>query len=380
MSTELVYTPVAEIASIVASVRKTFSSHKTKPLEWRRQQLNALIDMIHAKKTEMMDALNKDHQRSDPMFSFYNELLVANNEAVHALENLDQWTAPEYPDKDPLLNATDSVEVRHDPLGVVLIIGPWNYPIQLLLVPLVSAIAAGNAVVIKPSEVSSHSAAVLSKIIPQYLDSDAIKVVNGGVAETTALLAEKFNHIFYTGNGHVGKIIMTAAAKYLTPVTLELGGKSPVYVHEDAQIENAAKRIFWAKTNNSGQTCVAPDYLLVHKNAVAKFVPAFEKAYKEFFGDDAKASPLFSRVINRHHFNRLNKILERQKAAGGKIEIGGRVSADDLYIEPTLVTGVKLEDPLMEDELFGPMISLIAVDGPEEAISIINARYYIFHC
>ncbi|KAI8841750.1 aldehyde dehydrogenase, dimeric NADP-preferring [Chytridium lagenaria] len=339
-SSPLTFTNVAEIPQIVTGVRKAFDSQKTKSMKWRREQLLAINNMIIKKENEIIGALSKDHHRQDASFSYLQEIISTRNEIVHALENLDDWTATEYPPK-PALNATDRCEVRHEPLGVVLIIGPWNYPFHLTILPLVSAIAAGNAVVIK----------------------------------TTAVLEQRFDHIFYTGNGVVGRIIMKAAAKYLTPVTLELGGKSPVYVHEDANLENAARRVFWAKTNNSGQTCIAPDYLLVHKKAVPGFISGFKKAYTEFYGSDAQKSPLFSRVINRHHFNRLNTILERQKACPkSNIVLGGRADADDLYIEPTLVTGVSTADPIMEDELFGPLISLIEVQDEEEAIAIITAR------
>ncbi|KAJ3115296.1 Aldehyde dehydrogenase, dimeric NADP-preferring [Phlyctochytrium bullatum] len=330
---------------------------------------------MKVKENQITAALNKDHHRQDSNFSVTQELLTTSNELVYALEHLDEWMEPERPKVDPLLNAFDTCEVRKEPLGVVLVIGPWNYPFYLTILPLVSAIAAGNAVVLKPSEVASHTAAVIADIVPQFLDKEAIQVINGGVAETTALLNEKFDHIFYTGNGHVGKIIMTAAAKHLTPVTLELGGKSPVYIHEDANVVTAARRIFWAKTNNSGQTCIAPDYILVHKKAAQPFIEAFRKAYRDLFGEDAQKTPVFSRIINRHHYNRLSSVLDRQKSLpSSRIEVGGRTDPNDLYIEPTLVSGVTPQDPLMEDELFGPMLSLIEVDGEDEAVRMINSR------
>ncbi|KAJ3214812.1 Aldehyde dehydrogenase, dimeric NADP-preferring, partial [Dinochytrium kinnereticum] len=370
----LTYTPIADIPRIVRDTRDAFNSHRTKSLQWRREQLLACYDMMVKKEADICAALNKDHHRQDPSFSFFQEIAITRNEIVYALENLDDWVAPEFP-ATSAMNATDRCEIRHDPLGVVLVIGPWNYPFHLTILPMVSALAAGNAVILKPSEVSSHTSQIITELIPQFMDRQAVQVINGGVAETTAVLAEKFDHIFYTGNGHVGRIVMTAAAKHLTPVTLELGGKSPVYVHSDADAEVAAKRVFWAKTNNSGQTCIAPDYLLIHKSVVPAFITGFKKAYKAFFGDDAQKSPLLSRIINRHHFNRLNKVLERQKAQSkSTVVVGGRTDADDLYIEPTLVAGVGVQDPIMEDELFGPMISIVEVEGVEEAIDIINAR------
>ncbi|KAJ3165000.1 Aldehyde dehydrogenase, dimeric NADP-preferring [Irineochytrium annulatum] len=368
-------TPVDEIPKIVAKLRASYRTHKSRSVEWRKAQLRRVHDMCVQKEAAICAALNKDHHRADGNFSYFNEVLVCINECVHALENIDDWVAPEMPPTNPLLNMSDKCEIRHDPLGVVLIIGPWNYPFQLVIAPLISAIAAGNMAIIKPSEVSSHTAQVLTELIPQFLDTTAFAVVNGAVPETTALLKEKFDHIFYTGNGHVGKIVMTAAAKHLTPVVLELGGKSPVYIHNDFDPYIAAKRTFWAKTANNGQTCIAPDYLLVHKKAMPGLVEAFKKVSKEFFGDDVQKSEGYSRIINQNHFKRLDTILERQKALPhSQVVLGGKKDASDLFIEPTFVTGVKLEDPLMEDELFGPLMGLVEVENEEEAIKIINGR------
>ncbi|KAJ3398410.1 Aldehyde dehydrogenase, partial [Chytridiales sp. JEL 0842] len=299
------------------------------------------------------------------------------NECVEALDNLEEWTKPIKPHK-PLMFAMDTAEIRHEPLGVVLIIGPWNYPINLILIPIISAIAAGNCVVIKPSEVASNTAKLLTEVLPTILDPSAFAVVNGGVPETTALLKEQFDHIFYTGNGHVGKIVMTAAAKHLTPVTLELGGKCPVYVHGDMDAVNVAKRVLWAKQTNAGQTCIAPDYILVKKSAAPALYEGFKKAQAIFYGpekDAARQCSAFSRVVNIHHWNRLNKILERQlEIPRSQVVIGGSKDSSELYIAPTVISGVQPGDPIMEDELFGPMMGVIEVEDENEAIAYINSR------
>ncbi|KAJ3308103.1 Aldehyde dehydrogenase [Blyttiomyces sp. JEL0837] len=369
----LVYTPVSQIPEAVKAVRATFNTNKTKSKEWRRAELRSLYKFCVEKEALIVEALAKDHKKA-PGESYGGEILPTKNEIIEALENLDEWMAPEHPEV-PAFFALDTCEIRKEPLGVALVIGAWNYSFLLTLCPVIAAIAAGNCVVVKPSEVSQHMAALLAEWLPKVLDPTAVRVINGGVAETTAVLKERFDHIFYTGNGHVGKIVMAAASKHLTPVVLELGGKSPVYVHHDVDMITAARRVLWAKVMNCGQTCIAPDYILLNKKAAPAFYEAIKTIYKEFFNGQAKTTKTFSRIINLHHFNRLSKHIDAQLALPhSKIVIGGERDADDLYIEPLVVAGVKRDDPLMEDELFGPVMPIVEVEDQSEAVEIIRSR------
>merc|ERR1712232_817901 len=288
-------------------------------------------------------AVNADHG-SNKMRGFAE--LGSHMAACEALDNLDNWTRDEVVYTPMMVSPTRIAKsfIRKEAKGVVLIICPWNAPVELVFHPLVDAIAAGNAVVIKPSEVSTRSSALVGKLIEQYLDTSCIKVVHGAVPETTALLKEHWDHIFYTGNGHVGRIVLKAAAEHLTPVTLELGGKSPVIIDKSAKIQTAIDRVSYAKWLNAGQICVAPDYVLVHKDREQEFVEGMKKKIRDAFGDDPKASPDFGRVIDDRH-----------------------------YFPPTLVKDAKMGEPLLTDEIFGPVLPIIAVDNVDEAIKKANA-------
>jgi len=283
-------------------------------------------------------------------------------------KNLRKWTRPERV-STPIVALPGSSHRVAEPLGVVAIISPWNYPIQLLLSPAAGAIAAGNSVVLKPSEIAPHTSTVITELIHRYLDPDAVQVIEGGVAETTELLAQKFDHIFYTGNGRIGRVVMEAAAKHLTPVTLELGGKSPTIVDATANLRVAARRIAWGKFLNAGQTCIAPDYLLVDKKVASAFVGELRVAIKEFYGDDPKQSGDYARIVNGHHFNRLASMLE-----SGSAVIGGETDANTKYIAPTVLSDVNISAPVMQDEIFGPILPMVEIDNVAEAIAFINSK------
>ncbi|KAJ7308815.1 hypothetical protein JRQ81_008083 [Phrynocephalus forsythii] len=263
----------------------------------------------------------------------------------------------------------DEVYIQREPFGVVLIIGAWNYPFSLIIHPLVGAIAAGNAVVIKPSEISEHTAKLFQELIPQYLDKELYPVINGGVPETTEVLKQRFDHILYTGNSTVGRIIMEAAAKHLTPVTLELGGKSPCYIDKNCDLDVACRRITWGKYMNCGQTCIAPDYILCDPSIQDEIVKRVEKALKDFYGDDVKKSPDYERIVNQRHFKRIMGLLEGQKAV-----LGGDVDEAECYIAPTILTNVSPSAKVMQEEIFGPILPIIPVKDLEEAIRFINER------
>ena len=257
--------------------------------------------------------------------------------------------------------------VVRDPLGVVLIIAPWNYPVGLLISPLVGAIAAGNAAVLKPSEVTAHTSRVLAELLPKYVDTDAIALVEGGVPETTALLEERFDHIMYTGNGSVAKIVMEAAARNLTPVTLELGGKSPCIVDSTADIEVAARRIAWGKFMNAGQTCIAPDYILVEESVEEELIGELKKSVQSFYEGNTQDNPDYTRIVNSRHHDRVSKLIE-----GQEIAFGGGTRAEDCYIEPTVLRNVSPDAPVMQSEIFGPVLPVLRIKDVGEAIEFVN--------
>ncbi|XP_018427323.1 PREDICTED: aldehyde dehydrogenase family 3 member B1-like isoform X1 [Nanorana parkeri] len=263
----------------------------------------------------------------------------------------------------------DTAFIRKEPFGVVLIISPWNYPVQLTLIPLIGAIAAGNCVIMKPSEISQNTEKVLAEGLARYLDQDCFAVVCGGVEESTRLLAERFDYIFFTGNPVVGKIVMEAATKHLTPLTLELGGKNPCYVHDDSDIKNAARRIAWSRFINAGQTCLAPDYVLCSEAIKEKLVVALQATIREFYGEDPKQSPDFGRIIGDRHYQRVAALLKH-----GKVVAGGQTDDSEKYIAPTILIDVAESDPIMQEEIFGPILPIVIVPGLEEAIQFINKR------
>ncbi|ODM94479.1 Aldehyde dehydrogenase family 3 member B1 [Orchesella cincta] len=280
------------------------------------------------------------------------------------------------PPQPELAHSGDRGYILRVPYGVTLVIGTWNYPFQLTLVPVAGAIAAGNCVVIKPSEISSYSAAKIAELIPQYLDPECYAVVNGGSYETDLLLDHKFDYIFYTGSIGIGRKIHAKANKHLTPVTLELGGKSPVYIDDTVDYAITAKRILWGKCMNMGQTCVAPDYIVCTQKVASKLIPHFPAIMHEWYGDNWKAVPDLARIVNKKHFNRVLNLI---KTASGQIIMGGETDESDLWIKPTIIVGVKPEDPIMNEEVFGPVLPIMILEesndcGLEQAIEFINSR------
>ncbi|XP_073035960.1 aldehyde dehydrogenase-like [Primulina eburnea] len=356
----------------VKELRATYSSGKTRTLEWRVSQLKALLKITEHHEEEIIQALRSDLNK--PEFeAFVFEISAVSGACKLALKELHRWTKPEKV-KTSMTTFPSTAEIVSEPLGVVLVMSAWNYPFVLALDPVVGAIAAGNAVVIKPSEVAPATASVLAKLLGEYMDTSAVKVIKGAVPETTALLEQKWDKIFYTGNGKVGRIVLAAAAKHLTPVVLELGGKCPTVVDTNIDLKVAARRIISGKWgSNSGQTCVSPDYLITTKEHAPKLINALTCELEKFYGKDPLQSKDLSAIVNSNHFDRLARLVDDEEASG-RIVHGGQMDKANLKIAPTIVLDVPADSLIMSDEIFGPLLPILTVDKIEDSINEINAR------
>lgn len=348
-------------------LREAFSSGLTRPAEFRAAQLKALGCFLQDHRELLQQALAQDLHKSVAE-SEMSEISIAQGEIDWALRNLHSWMEDENVSKS-LATQLDSAFIRKEPFGLVLIIAPWNYPLNLTLVPLVGALAAGNCVVLKPSEISQSTEKVLAEVLPRYLDQSCFAVVLGGPEETGRLLEHKFDYIFFTGSPRVGKIVMTAASKHLTPVTLELGGKNPCYVDDDCDPQTVANRMAFFRYFNAGQTCVAPDYVLCSPEMQERLLPALQNAITRFYGEDPRSSPDLGRIINEKHFQRLRGLL-----GCGRVAIGGQSDESERYIAPTVLVDVLDAEPVMQEEIFGPILPIMNVRGLDEAIDVINRR------
>ncbi|NXJ86355.1 AL3B1 dehydrogenase, partial [Trogon melanurus] len=354
-------------AGLVARLRAAWLSGKTRPLEYRLAQLEALGRFLDEKKQDILEATAADMRK--PFFEAeFSEIILCKNELHETLNNLCHWVKDEHVERN-LVTRLDSAFIRKDPYGVVLIIAPWNYPVHLLLVPLIGAIAAGNCVVIKPSETTKNTERLVAEELPGYLDKDCFAVVTVGVEETTQLLENKFDYIFFTGTPSVGRIVMAAAAKHLTPVTLELGGKNPCYVSDACDVKNVAQRVAWGRFFNAGQTCVAPDYVLCSAATREKLVPALREAVAKFYGSNPRESPDFGRIVGDKQFQRVRALL-----SSGRVVVGGQMDEKERYIAPTVLVDVKPSDPVMQEEIFGPILPIFVVANMDEAIDFINGH------
>lgn len=381
-SAALVHTP----REAVARARAAFEGGVTRPLSWRRAQLRALRRMVDEGGPRLRAALWADLHKSAAEANL-TELDVLRAEISHALRHLSVWTLPRLADPSLLVAPAWARRVP-EPLGVVTVIAPWNYPLLLCLDPVVGALAAGNAVVVKPSEHAPHTAEALAELLPAHLDPEAVQVVTGGVPETTDLLAERVDHIFFTGGGEVGRVVMRAAAEHLTPVTLELGGKSPAWVDASTELDASARRIAWGKWVNAGQTCVAPDYVVTTPDLVAPLAEALRGAVGELWGADPAAHPDYGRIVDRRHFDRLTAIVD-----ASDVVWGGQSEREDLYLAPTVV---RTPSPLaaraggsggvtspeawpgasvpaaMAGEIFGPVLPIVPVEDVGAAIDLVR--------
>jgi len=354
-------------SEIVKKQKDFFESNATKDLKYRKSQLKKLLSVLKDNEEALNEAIHKDFKKS--AFDTYStELGIIYAEIKHSIKKLNRWADKLYVGTN-LANIPGSSYILYEPLGNTLIIGAWNYPYLLSLHPAVSAIAARNTVIIKPSELAMNTSQVMAKLINDNFEQNYFHVIEGGISETTALLKEKFDKIFYTGSSTVGKIIMRAAAEHLTPVTLELGGKSPAIITSSASIKMTAKRLVWGKFLNGGQTCVAPDYLMVDKKATTKLIEELKKQIVIVHGSDPKKSESFPRIINPRHFERLLKLLDKDK-----IIVGGETDKEDLYIAPTLMKNITWDDAVMKEEIFGPVLPILEYDDLDHAISQIKAQ------
>jgi len=352
--------------SVVARHRAYFMSGATRSPEWREEQLKALSTMITENGNKMRAALWTDLRRNWIEAELVDVTGIA-KEADHARESFRKWMTPLEIPTPPIVQQSE-VRVRFDPLGVGLIIGAWNYPFLLTLSPLIAAVAAGNAAVIKPSELTPASADLLAELVPKYMDPEAFSVVLGAVPETTALLEQKWDHIFFTGGATVGKIVMTAAAKNLTPVILELGGKCPAIVHSSANLAVSARRIAHGRWMNAGQTCTGVDHVLVFADVKDEFLALLKKTVTEFYGEDASQSPDYARIVNERHHARLVGLID-----SGDVYAGGQHDVEDKYIAPTILVNTPLDSPVMQEEIFGPILPVLQVISEQEVIDQVNA-------
>jgi aldehyde dehydrogenase (NAD+) len=346
------------IPDTVAQLRTTFRGGRTKPVEWRLAQLEAIIRLVEERERDFADALAQDLGRP-AVEAWLADLAPVTAEAKFAVKNVRSWMKPTRV-KVPISVQPGRAWYQYEPLGVVLIIGPWNYPLHLLLAPLVGAVAAGNCAILKPSEHTPACSALLAKLVPQYLDPDAVAVVEGAAEATQELLDQALDHCFFTGGPEIGKAVMAGAAKHLTPVTLELGGKSPVIVADDAKVRVAARRIAFAKLLNSGQTCVAPDYVMVDRSIRDPFVAELNKAIDSFSADPTLP------IVSTRQAGRIAGLVEK---AGGRTVRGGAVDADGKRAELTVIVDPDADSSLMRDEIFGPVLPVVTVDSIDDAIA-----------
>lgn len=361
--------PVAPgaIPELVTELRAGFRSGLTRPLAWRREQLAGIRRMLTDAEQTLEQALERDLGKS-PVESQIAEIGFLVSEIDHTVANLDRWARSRRVGM-PLALQPASARIRREPLGTVLVIAPWNYPLMLALSPAIGAIAAGNAVVIKPSELAPAVSHALATLVPLYLDRRAVAVVEGAVPETTELLEQRFDHIFYTGNGRVGRIVAAAAVQHLTPVTLELGGKSPAYVDASVDLPAAAKRLAWAKFLNCGQTCVAPDYVLGDRATLDRLAPLLAEAVHELYGSAPQLNPDYGRIVTEAHLDRLIGYL-----GDGEIVVGGEVDRAERFLAPTVLTGVARDSGIMAEEIFGPILPLVEVANLDDAIEFVAGR------
>lgn len=363
---------VEEINKIFAAQKANQFAVANSTVKERKEKLKALKKAIETTfRKEIQDAMMADFKKPLEEVDL-SEIFVMTSEIKHALHHLGQWMRDK-PVETPMSMLGSKSYIKYEPKGVCLIISPWNFPLNLTFGPLISAVAAGNTVIIKPSEMTPNSSAIIKKIVGDVFEANEVAIVEGAIETSTKLLELPFNHIFFTGSPQVGKIVMAAAAKHLTSVTLELGGKSPTIVDETANLKSAAKRIVWGKFFNTGQVCIAPDYLMVHESKKDALISEIQKTITHFFGEDPKKSNSYARVVNEKHTNRIVGYIQDSVNKGAKVITGGQSDANESYLAPTLVTDVPKDSALMQNEIFGPVLPILSYTDIDEVIGEINA-------
>jgi acyl-CoA reductase-like NAD-dependent aldehyde dehydrogenase len=348
-------------------LRQSVDAGTERPLSWRVAQLNGLLRFVDEHKDAMLDALKADLGRCRAEGRMA-DISMVRSEIRHMLQNLRGWLRPRRV-RTPLAAQPGSSWTQREPFGLALILGTWNYPFQQILIPLAGALAAGNAAVVKLPESAQHASALMAEHLERYIDREAVIVVSGGPEAASQLLALRFDKIFYTGSSRVGRLVMAAAAAHLTPVTLELGGKNPVIVAEDAPIEVTARRIAWGRFMNCGQLCVAPDYVLVPERLRLPLIEAIGRAIVRFYGSDPQSSDSYGRIVNATHFERLRAFLKE-----GRIAIGGQSDAGDRYIAPTVLTDISEESVILQEEIFGPILPVVGYESLDQALASVRSR------
>jgi aldehyde dehydrogenase (NAD+) len=363
-----VYMQSSDYAFLLTQQRQFFNTAKTFSISFRLQQLNLLKSILKTNEKVIADALSKDLNKP-PTESIVNEVWLIVKEIELSIKNLKKWTAVKKVSTPFPINWPGRSEIHSEPYGCVLIIGPWNYPFMLLMSPLIGAISAGNCTIIKPSDMATYTQDLIIKLINSHFSSDYIHAVKANQHEMSVLLKNKFDYIFFTGGTEIGKIIMQAAAQHLTPITLELGGKSPCIVDETADIEFAARRIIWAKMMNAGQTCIAPDFIFVKDTCKSLLITKLREAVHQFYGNDPEQSMSYGRIINKKHFDRLEKLMQQ-----GTILEGGRINSNTLYISPTLIDHVSWNSAIMQEEIFGPLLPILTFEKIDDVVQALKQR------
>lgn len=352
---------------ILKKSKEAFSSGKTKSYSFRLQQLQAMVNMLERHETEFVGALQKDMHK--PRFeTILSEISTVKNEAVYAMNNLEKWMTPE-PVQKSMTSFLDSCFVQKEPLGVVLIIGAWSFPVQLCLIPMVGAMAAGNSVVLKLSETCSHTVALLQTLIPLHLDNNCYQLISGEHTELLEILEHRFDHVFYIGDKETGRKVLQAAAKHMTSVSLVLGGKNPCYVDNSCDLAMAAHRIAWARFINAGQNSLAPEYILCHSDIRDSLIHELEKSVHEFYGENPQDSQNYGRMASLEQYKRVKDFL-----SCGQVAFGGQTDESERYIAPTVMIDVKESDPIMKHEILGPVLPILTIESLAEAIQFINSR------
>lgn len=364
------YHSAADVQAAVDEMRAYFQTNVTLPLHFRRSQIEALRAYLKKHETEALQALTEDLGKSS-FEGYATELGIVYDEIRHCLAHMYGWAKPRRV-RTPLAHFPSSSKVYPSPMGVAAVMSPWNYPLQLALVPMVDALCAGNCVVLKPSRTSKATSAFLQQLCDEVFDARLVRCLPGSAEMNDWILQVKYDKIFFTGSPNVGRQIMHAAADNLTDVTLELGGKSPCIIAEDANVKRAAQRIAWGKCINSGQTCVAPDYFLVHENVVDEFLGLLKTYLHKYYGADILANDDYPHMINRHHFDRVCGLIDNRNP-NAEIALGGGRDPETLRIEPTAITGVTLENPVMKEEIFGPVLPIITWNDYDEMVRIVRS-------